>query len=219
MANSRRKTIQYCNEMKHFFSASLIAVAVFVVWTRSTSTKQRQNSPAPATTTQQPKLRRAVGRHRCRDMPVAHCRPPRAACQPLEKSRLFKHWLFSMVGWLTEAPHHRTRARAHANARRCERQWFQLCLFYGMVLVVELDPLGRSWLSNFFFGEWENQQLWIVSHVMLPESNDCMLISFSVTSSTTSSTILLCTLECSSTYLYYSQSLRQKRWASFFQGP
>ena len=42
---------------------------------------------------------------------VAHCRPPRATCQPLEKSRLFKHWLFSMVGWLTEAPHHRTRAR------------------------------------------------------------------------------------------------------------
>ena len=48
--------------------------------------------------------------------PVAHCRPRRAACQPLEKSRLFKHWLFSMVGWLTEAPHHRTRARA------CRRQ-------------------------------------------------------------------------------------------------
>ena len=81
--------------------------------------------------------------------PVAHCRPRRAACQPLEKSRLFKHWLFSMVGWLTEAPHHRT--RAHTDVRRRERRWFQLCLFYGMVLVLELDPLGRSWLSQLFF--------------------------------------------------------------------
>ena len=79
---------------------------------------------------------------------------------------------------------------------------------------------GKKLALQLFFGEWENQQLWIVSHVMLPESNDCMLISFSATSSTTSSTIscyvLLCVVHA---YLYYSQSLRQKRWASFFQGP
>ena len=179
--------------MKHFFSASLIAVAVFVVWTRSTSTKQRQNSPAPATTTQQPTPRcrpAPVPRHARRALPATARRLPASwKVKAIQTLAFFHGWL---VNWGTTP----SNARAHANARRCERQWFQLCLFYGMVLVVELDPLGRSWLSNFFFGEWENQQLWIVSHVMLPESNDCMLISFSVTSSTTSSTISCYVLLC-----------------------
>ena len=79
-----------------FFSASLIAVAVFVVWTRSTSVERLTNSLSWAEAT-------ARAHEQARTPCLCHLL--------LEKSRLFKHWLFSMVGWLTEAPHHRTRAR------------------------------------------------------------------------------------------------------------
>ena len=137
--------------MKHFFFSKLDSRRCFRCLNSINFNKAETKLTSAGHHNTASSLRRAVGRHRRRrrGMPVAHCRPPRAACQPLEKSRLFKHWLFSMVGWLTEAPHHRT--RAHTDVRRRERRWFQLCLFYGLVRVLELDPLGRSWLSQLFF--------------------------------------------------------------------
>ena len=102
--------------MKHFFFSKLDSRRCFRCLNSINFNKAETKLTSTGHHNTASSLRRAVGRHRRRrrGMPVAHCRPPRAACQPLEKSRLFKHWLFSMVGWLTEAPHHRTRAHAAA---------------------------------------------------------------------------------------------------------
>ena len=117
--------------MKHFFSASLIAVAVFVVWTRSTSTKQRQNSPAPATTTQQhtPRCRPvpAPPRHARRTLPAtARHLPASWKVKAIQTLAFFHGWL---VNWGTTP----SNARAHADARRRERQWVPVVsvLWYG----------------------------------------------------------------------------------------
>ena len=99
--------------MKHFFSASLIAVAVFVVWTRSTSTKQRQNSPAPATTTQQPTPRcrpAPVPRHARRALPATARRLPASwKVKAIQTLAFFHGWL---VNWGTTP----------SNARACRRR-------------------------------------------------------------------------------------------------
>ena len=133
--------------MKHFFSASLIAVAVFVVWTRSTSTKQRQNSPAPATTTQQPtpRCRPAPAQRNARRTQPATVRhlPASWKVKAIQTLAFFHGWL---VNWGTTP----SNARAHADAGRHERQWFQLCLFYGMVLVLKI-PWEEVGSPTFFF--------------------------------------------------------------------
>ena len=152
--------------MKQFFFRYLDSLrAAFVVWTRSTSVERLTNSLSWAEAT-------ARAHEQARTPCLCHLL--------LEKSRLFKHWLFSMVGWLTEAAWAR-RVRGDASvARRCSS-----CVFFMVVGEIPWDEVGST-----FLGEWENQQLWRMPRLRVEEtsqdvhcrtgqeSNDCMLISY-----------------------------------------
>ena len=73
-----------------------------------------------------------AARHARRTLPAtARHLPASWKVKAIQTLAFFHGWL---VNWGTTP----SNARAHADAGRRERQWFQLCLFYGMVLVVEI---------------------------------------------------------------------------------